>query len=130
MLHGGKTYKRKFALDETPGIHQIRLHNTPSCRKREDAAPQNDAPIAFTIYPESDSFMLYEDNGDDQKYDNEHAFTEVSSNRNHNMLTFTISARKGTYADMPASRRFEIRIPATARPLKVKSRRDRISIFL
>ncbi len=120
MLHGGKTYKRKFALDETP-VYIKSGSIIPLHAEKEKTLRRNDAPIAFTIYPgESDSFMLYEDNGDDQKYDNEHAFTEVSSNRNHNMLTFTISARKGTYADMPASRRFEIHIPATARPLKVK----------
>ena len=86
----------------------------------ESSLNRNDAPIAFIVYPGGNGrFNLYEDNGNDQEYDNRHAFTEVESRNDGHVLSFTISPRKGEYDGIPSSRIFELRIPATIRPLKV-----------
>lgn len=119
LLPGGKIYHRRFNLTEVP-VYIKAGSVIPIHAEDESSLNRNDAPIAFIVYPGGNGrFNLYEDNGNDQEYDNRHAFTEVESQNDGHVLSFTISPRKGEYDGIPSSRIFELRIPATIRPLKV-----------
>lgn len=120
LLDGGRKYMRRYTLDEVP-VYISAGAIIPEHAENESTLSRNDAPIAFKIYPGGNGeFTLYEDNGDDQDYDANHAFTHVSSKVTPNQLHVAIGSREGAYEGMPASRKFEIHIPASKRPLNVK----------
>ncbi len=120
MLEGGKTYERNFNLDEVP-VYVKAGSVLPFHADKEKTLRHNTAAISFNVFPGGDGeFTLYEDNGDDQKYDTEYATTRVTSKRNGNTLKVNIEPRNGSYAEMPASRRFNVKAIATARPTSVK----------
>ncbi len=120
MLEGGKTYSRKFAINEVP-VYIAAGAIVPLHTEKEKNLRRNDAPITFVVYPGgNDEFTLYEDFGDDQKYDTEFATTHLTSEQNGNKLTFCIAPRQGEYREMPASRQYTLRTPSKARPVSVK----------
>ena len=120
MLKGNSTYTRKFALDEIP-VYIKAGSIIPYYAEEVKTLKDNDVPIALTIYPgQNGDFTIYEDYGDDDNYDSEFATTDVSSIKIGNKLTVVINPRKGKYKDMPDSRLFEVRTPATLRPDAVR----------
>ena len=119
LLAGDSTYTRSFALDEVP-VYVKAGSVVPVHARRESTLRHNDNPICFEIYPGGNgSFTLYEDYGDDNNYDTEYATTLVESTQCDSILTVVISPRKGSYREMPESRAFSLRIPATLPPLAV-----------
>mgnify|MGYP002290259538 CR=1 FL=1 len=119
LLAGDSTYTRSFALDEIP-VYVKAGSVVPVHARRESTLRHNDNPICFEIYPGGNgSFTLYEDYGDDNNYDTEYATTLVESTQCDSILTVVISPRKGSYREMPESRAFSLRIPATLPPLTV-----------
>ncbi|MDE6143444.1 MAG: DUF5110 domain-containing protein, partial [Muribaculaceae bacterium] len=119
MLTGGKTYERIMAMDEYPAYIKagsvIPYHQSSVGNLRSNAAP-----LSISIYPGGEGeFELYEDAGDDDRYDGEYAYTPIRSIRNGDTLTVGILPRKGSYDGMPESRETEIKIHSTLRPQKV-----------
>ena len=62
---------------------------------------------------------MYEDNGNDKDYAEHYAITHLSSERVDSVLTVKIGARRGNYPDMPATRRFKIKVLGSIVPEKV-----------
>lgn len=60
---------------------------------------------------------LYEDGGDNADYATHCANTTLSQVASGNSVTYTISARKGSVADIAQSRAYELRIYNSAQPL-------------
>lgn len=120
LVKGGQTITRSYRLNEVPVF--IKAGSViPYHADKESTLRHNTAPIAFTVYPGGDGeFTLYEDNGDDQKYESEYATTRVTATRQGDKLTVKVAPRQGSYAGIPESRRFEVRTPAAKRPVSVK----------
>ncbi len=120
MLDGGRRIARRFTLEEYPVYAKagaiVPLHAGETMNLRglgED--------MSVVVFPGGDSgeFMLYEDNGDDTRYEEEYAVTPLSYERSGRRLTVRIGAREGGYAGMPAERRFEVRVLSSAWPQSV-----------
>ncbi|MBD5279321.1 MAG: DUF5110 domain-containing protein [Bacteroides sp.] len=119
LLEGGKVYTRKFAMDEYP-VYIKGGAVVPNHAGKVTNLRSNAAPYRINVYPGGEgTFSIYEDFGDDDRYDDEFAVTEVASKRNGNRLRVNISPRNGSYREMPAKRDFEVSVPATLRPEKV-----------
>lgn len=119
MLQGGKEYVRKMAMDEYPVYIKagavIPYHDASVNNLRSNAAP-----LSVNVYPGANGeFDLYEDYGDDDKYDGEYAYTKIKSRREGNSLKVNIEPRKGSYREMPEKRDMEIKVHSTLRPEKV-----------
>lgn len=119
LLKGGQTVERKFQIDEIP-VYVKAGSIIPEYGKVKNLR-NNDEPVIVTVYPgkTDGTFSMYEDNGNDKHYATEYATTQLTSTHNGNMLNVTIGERKGNYADMPAQRRFKLKVVATAVPEKV-----------
>lgn len=119
LLKGGQTIERRFLIDEYPVYVKAgsilpeygRVKNLKHC----------DEPITVTVYPGgSDSrFAMYEDNGNDQLYPTDFAITELETAMCGDTLSVRIGARKGSYKDMPAHRKFSLRLVASDCPVKI-----------
>lgn len=119
LLDGGREYSRKIAMDEYP-VYIKAGAVIPYHTESVNNLHSNNAPISINIYPGgSGEFDIYEDFGDDDRYDLEFAGTHVTSDRNGNTLNISINPRKGYYREMADSRDFEIKVNSTLRPLKV-----------
>lgn len=120
LLDGGKTYTRRFAINETP-VYVKAGSIIPLHARKEKTLRHNTAPFMLTVYPgESGHFTIYEDNGDDKNYHTQFATTDVKSERDGNRLVITIDPRKGSYKGMPESREISVNALATLPPLSVK----------
>ena len=111
LLKGGSTVERTYAIDEYP-IFVKAGAVLPFYTDKVQNLQGNDEDVVVAVSPgaEGGSFSMYEDNGDDQKYATEYATTALSSRVEGNELTVTIGARKGSYKDMPAQRRFSVKV--------------------
>lgn len=120
LLQGGKVYQRYFAMDEYP-VYIKAGSILPFHAGKVSNLRGNDAPYQLTVFPggQTGSFSVYEDFGDDDNYGNEYATTEVTVNKNDNVIRVEMAPRKGSYKEMPAKRDYEVKIPATLRPLRV-----------
>lgn len=120
LLQGDRTYTRSFAADEVP-VYVKGGSVIPHHARKETALRTNDTPFMFTVYPGGDGeFTVYEDNGDDQRYDTEYATTKVQSRHNGDTLRVDIGPRQGGYKEMPATRQMKVRVMATMPPVSVK----------
>ena len=111
LLKGGSTVERTYAIDEYP-IFVKAGAVLPFYTDKVQNLQGNDEDVVVAVFPgaEGGSFSMYEDNGDDQKYATEYATTALTSRVEGNELTVTIGARKGSYKDMPAQRRFSVKV--------------------
>ena len=111
LLKGGSTVERTYAIDEYP-IFVKAGAVLPFYTDKVQNLQGNDEDVVVAVFPgaEGGSFSMYEDNGDDQKYATEYATTALTSRVEDNELTVTIGARKGSYKDMPAQRRFSVKV--------------------
>ena len=119
MLQGGKTYERRFTLDEYPAY--VKAGSIiPYFGKLKNLSGTNQA-VTVRVFPGADQgeFMLYEDNGEDKNYVTEYANTPLSYTRQGNRLDVTIGARQGLYKDMPAQRHFYVALPCQKAPVSV-----------
>ena len=119
MLQGGKTYERRFTLDEYP-VYVKAGSIIPYFGKLKNLSGTNQA-VTVRVFPGADQgeFMLYEDNGEDKNYVTEYANTPLSYTRQGNRLDVTIGARQGQYKDMPAQRHFFVALPCQKAPVSV-----------
>ena len=110
LLKGNQVYTRKFALNEIP-VYIKAGSVLPFHVDKNRRLTTNDAAYSLNVFPGGNGeFTIYEDN---------YATTRVISRRNGNNLTVEIAPREGSYPDMPASRQYEVKVLATARPEKV-----------
>ena len=111
LLKGGSTVERTYAIDEYP-IFVKAGAVLPFYTDKVQNLQGNDEDVVVAVFPgaEGGSFSIYEDNGDDQKYATEYATTALTSRVEGNELTVTIGTRKGSYKDMPAQRRFSVKV--------------------
>ena len=115
LLKGGQTVERSFHLDEYPLY--IKAGSVIPMYGKVKNLQGNDEPVVVSVYPGTKGqFSLYEDNGNDKNYADEYATTELAAQRNGNVLTVSIGARKGSYKDMPSARRFKVKVVASAVP--------------
>ena len=119
MLQGGKTYERRFTMDEYP-VYVKAGSILPYFGKLKNLSGTSQA-VTMRVFPgaSNGAFTLYEDNGEDKHYATEYATTTLAYNRNGNKLTVTIGARSGQYADMPAQRQYRVSLPCQKAPLSV-----------
>ena len=119
MLTGGKTYERRFTLDEYP-VYVRAGSIIPYFGKLKNLSGTNQA-VTVRVFPGADKgeFMLYEDNGEDKNYVTEYANTHLSYMRQGTQLYITIGARQGQYKDMPAQRHFYVALPCQKAPVSI-----------
>lgn len=119
MLTGGKTYERRFTLDEYP-VYVKAGSIIPYFGKLKNLSGTNQA-VTIRVFPGADKgeFMLYEDNGEDKNYVTEYANTHLSYMRQGTQLYITIGARQGQYKDMPAQRHFYVALPCQKAPVGI-----------
>lgn len=119
MLTGGKTYERRFTLDEYP-VYVKAGSIIPYFGKLKNLSGTNQA-VTIRVFPGADKgeFMLYEDNGEDKNYVTEYANTHLSYMRQGTQLYITIGARQGQYKDMPAKRHFYVALPCQKAPVSI-----------
>ena len=119
MLQGGSLIKRHFAIDEY-GVYVKAGAVLPLYDKTVNNLNGNDEDIIVTVFPKGNGcFTMYEDAGNDKDYAHSYATTELSSNWNGNQQTIKISPRNGSYKDMPAQRKFKVKVIASAAPSSV-----------
>ena len=119
MLQGGKTYERRFTLDEYP-VYVKAGSIIPYFGKLKNLSGTNQT-VTIRVFPGADKgeFMLYEDNGEDKNYVTEYANTPLSYTRDGSRLNITIGARQGQYKDMPAQRHFYVALPCQKAPVSI-----------
>lgn len=119
MLSGGKTYERRFTMDEYP-VYIKAGSILPYFGKLKNLSGTEQA-VTIRVFPgdTKGNFVLYEDNGEDKNYVAEFATTSLSYVRQNNKLVVTIGARKGQYKDMPAQRHYYVSLPCQKAPLSV-----------
>ena len=120
MLQGGKTYQRRFTMDEYP-VYVKAGSIIPYFGKLKNLSGTSQ-PIILRVFPGADNgaFTLYEDNGEDKHYASEFAVTPLSYVRHANHLQVSIGARQGQYKEMPARRQYSIALPCQKAPLSVR----------
>ena len=120
MLQGGATFKRPFSIDEYP-VYVKAGSLLPYFGKVNNLSGTRQ-PVTLRVFPGGDSgeFTMYEDNGEDARYETEYATTPLSYQRSGNQLKVTIGARTGSYADMPAKRHFTVALPCQLAPIKAE----------
>ncbi len=120
MLQGGATFKRPFSIDEYP-VYVKAGSLLPYFGKANNLSGTRQ-PVTLRVFPGGNSgeFTMYEDNGEDARYETEYATTPLSYQRSGNQLKVTIGARTGSYADMPAKRHFTVALPCQLAPIKAE----------
>lgn len=120
MLQGGVTFKRPFNIDEYP-VYVKAGSLLPYFGKVNNLSGTRQ-PVTLRVFPGGNSgeFTMYEDNGEDARYETEYATTPLSYQRSGNLLKVTIGARTGSYADMPAKRHFTVALPCQLAPIKAE----------
>ena len=119
LLEGGRTLRRKFALDEY-GVYVKAGSILPFYGSEVENLNNNDEDIYVTVFPGKDgSFDMYEDAGNDKDYATEYAVTQLSSRWDGNVRTITIAPREGSYEGMPQSRDFKVKVMDSLLPESV-----------
>jgi alpha-glucosidase (family GH31 glycosyl hydrolase) len=122
LLKGGQRVERSFHLDEMPAY--LKAGSIIPMYGKVKNLNRNDEPVIVTIAPDSkqksvNEFTLYEDNGNDKNYATEFATTNLKAEKNDNQLKVTIAARQGSYQNMPANRKFSVKVLCSAVPADV-----------
>lgn len=119
MLQGGRTYERRFTLDEYP-VYVKAGSIIPYFGKLRNLSGTTQA-VTVRVFPggTDGAFTLYEDNGKDKRYASEYATTPLAYHRSGNRLRVTVGPRAGQYADMPARRRYYVALPCQKPPVSV-----------
>ena len=119
LLTGGRIVERSFALDEYPVYVKAGVI-LPMYNDAVKNLNANDEEIVLTVFPGSKGeFSMYEDNGDDKNYAAEFAVTSLRSVREGNTRTVSVGKRTGAYKDMPATRKFSVKVLASTVPVAV-----------
>lgn len=106
---GGQTVEADAPIDTMPLF--VRAGSiVPTTTEMQYADEIPDAPYIITVYPGSNGrFTVYEDSGDGYEYENG-AYSEFDLIWCDSCRKLTVSARRGSFEGMCASRKLEIRI--------------------
>ena len=119
MIEGGKSITRNYTIAENPHYAKagaIIPMNPPTVQNLQE--PCNTTVLTFI--PGGDGTLsLYEDDGISKNYGDEYATTAIEKRTDDNRIRVVIAPRKGTYANAPATRRYELRFPAQFPPKSV-----------
>lgn len=122
LLKGGQTVNNGFHLDEIP-VYVKAGSIIPMYGDTLKNLRGNDNPVIVNVYPASGDATskadYYEDAGNDKQYATQYAVTPLSAERSGNKLTVKVGARKGSYAGMPANRKYQVKVVASVLPEKV-----------
>lgn len=122
LLKGGQTVNNGFHLDEIP-VYVKAGSIIPMYGDTLKNLRGNDNPVIVNVYPASGDGTskadYYEDAGNDKQYATQFAVTPLSAERLGNKLTVKVGARKGSYAGMPANRKYQVKVVASVLPEKV-----------
>jgi len=115
-LRGPATVKRHFSIRQVP-VYVRAGAIVPLAPPMQYSNQKPLDPLIIEVFPLADGqsslYTLYEDAGDTRAYqEGQAAWTELTANENGGDLAVTIDPVKGNYPEMPAIRRYEIRLPA------------------
>jgi alpha-glucosidase (family GH31 glycosyl hydrolase) len=118
-LDGNTIIERPFALDEIPAyVKAGAIIPTMPKMNRVDEKPLD--TMILNIYPgDNGSARVYEDAGNDPKYKNEFAFTDVNFTKHEGSIEINIMPTKGKFDGMLSSRNYQIRLINTFPPQSV-----------
>ena len=118
LLEGGQEVDRVFALDEYPVY--VKKGSILPLYAHARSLDEPEQPMVITLYPgETGSFALYEDQGNDSRYETQHARTSLSYAVNGNRLSVKVGAREGSYEGMKGSRSWQVQVISSAYPQQV-----------
>lgn len=119
MLKGGQQIDRKFTIEEYPIYVKAGavIPTYPTVKNLENAPEET----IIGVFPGADGTAeIYEDAGNSKDYAKAYAFTKVVSKRLPNRVqSVTILPRKGSYAAMPHSRAYTIKLYGAEMPESV-----------
>lgn len=119
LLKGGQELERSFAIDEYPLY--VKAGSVIPMYGDEvqdlDATPDK---VILGVFPGGDGrFALYEDNGNDKVFNEQHATTEITAKVNGRQLSVAIGGSVGSYKGMPAKREYVIKVFGSEMPERV-----------
>ena len=119
LLKGGQKIERKFSITEYP-IYVKSGAIIPMYKDAKNLQTEPDG-IRVSIFPTKEgSAKMYEDNGDDNNYENEYAYTNIETKWiDANTFKINIDARKGEYKNMKTERDYEVVLYGVAIPKSV-----------
>ena len=128
LLKGGQTVERSFLLDEYPLY--IKAGSIIPTYGRVKNLARCDEEVIVTVYPGATEGEggFYEDQGNDRDYATSFAITcfklttqdsNLSNPSNPTTQVITLSARRGSYDQMPAQRKMSVKVVGAAIPAKV-----------
>jgi alpha-glucosidase (family GH31 glycosyl hydrolase) len=120
LLKGGQIVERKFAINEYP-IYVKAGSIIPMYNDEVQHLDENPEAITFAVYPGANGeFNLYEDNGNDQLYDKQHAITTVKSTMQGRALSIVVSGAEGSYSGMPKKRDYIVKVYSSEMPQRIE----------
>jgi len=113
---GGTTVSAHYAVDVTPVfVREGAIIPEQPASEYSNAKPLEH--LVLTIYgPGEGSFELYEDDGISLDYEAQHAHTVISHSSANGANRLIIEPAQGEYPGQPATRSYELRLYADARP--------------
>ncbi|MFD1631738.1 glycoside hydrolase family 31 protein [Pseudopedobacter beijingensis] len=118
LLKGGQVVERAFSLDEYP-IY-IKAGAVIPMYRDVTNLQDNSGKITLGVFPGGNyQTRLYEDNGDDKKYETEYAYTSISTSKKQNSMNITISPREGSYKGMLKNKTYEVVLYGSVAPKSV-----------
>src|SRR5690606_12081955 len=119
LIKGGQVLEREFILSEYP-IYIKAGGIIPMYNDQVKNLTDNPDELKIGIFPgASYKTKIYEDNGDDQKYDKEYAFTTVETHCLQNKMEVVIHPREGSYAGMKKAKRYRVTLYGSHVPERV-----------
>ncbi|MBP5322296.1 MAG: DUF5110 domain-containing protein [Bacteroidaceae bacterium] len=107
LVHGNCTFADDYTLDDIPYFYRAGsiIPNNPPQR----SVMVHPSTLIFKIIPGADgSFVLYEDDGDNDKYkDGEFTRTRISQTRTDKSVDIQLSPREGSFAGMLEQRSYK-----------------------
>jgi len=115
QVMGPAKMRRNFSIEQTP-VYVRAGAIVPMAPPMQYTSQKPVDPLIVTVYPLKDggvsTYTLYQDSGDTRGYQTgEEAWTEITARQSGADTTIEISPVKGSYPGMPASRKYEIRLP-------------------
>ena len=120
ILYGGKIIERAFALDEIP-VYIKSGAIIPMQQQMKSSGKNSVNPLILTIFPgDSGAARVYDDEGNTNNYKTgAYTFTDIHFEKKSKMK-IVIEPVQGSYPGMLESRAYELKLPLTFPPEKIK----------
>lgn len=119
-FEGGKVIRKNYMLTELPLF--VKEGSIIPMYPKISNLQEIPNHLILKVFPgKTGSFTLYEDHGDNEKYQtNAFATTQITQTETENIKTITIQPAKGNYEGMATSRNYTIQLPVSFPPSGVK----------